>query len=55
MGATSTRTQLALEWTADDALRWNDLPSTHQAELRALLRRLLEAAATPGAEGGHDQ
>ena len=55
MGATSTRTQLALQWTADDELRWDDLPPARQAELRALLRRLLVSAAEPGVEGGHDQ
>jgi len=55
MGATSTRTQLALQWTADDELRWDDLPPARQGELRALLRRLLEAAAKPVAEAGHDE
>lgn len=55
MGVTSTRTQLALQWTADDELRWDDLPPARQAELRALLRRLLVNATERGAEGGHDQ
>lgn len=55
MQATSTRSQLALRWTADDELRWDDLPPSRQAELRALLRRLLVAAAEAGAEAGHDQ
>lgn len=55
MRARSARSQLALRWTADDALQWDDLPRSIQAELRALLRRLLAAAAEARAEVGHDQ
>lgn len=55
MRATSARSQLALRWAADDELRWHDLPPVIQAELRALLRRLLVAAAEAREEAGHDQ
>jgi hypothetical protein len=55
MRATSTRSQLALQWSADDELWWDDLPPSRQAEVRALLRRLLVAAAEASAETGHDQ
>ena len=55
MRATSARSQLALRWMADDELRWDDLPPSIQGELRALLRRLLVAAAAARAEAGHDQ
>ena len=55
MRATGTQGQLVLRWTADDALRWDDLPPSRQAELRALLRRLLVATAEAGAEADHDQ
>ena len=34
---------------------WDDLPPSSQAELRALLRRLLVAAVEGRAEAGHDQ
>lgn len=53
MRATNARSQLALRWVADDALRWDDLPPAMQAELRALLHRLLVAAAEARAEAGH--
>ena len=56
MRTTSTRSQLALRWMADDAVQWDELPPALQAELRALLRRLLVAAARAGRlEVGHDQ
>jgi hypothetical protein len=56
MRATSARNQLALRWMADDELRWDELPRSLQAELRALLGRLLVAAAGEGrAEAGHDE
>ena len=55
MQATSARSQLALRWAPDDELQWHDLPPSIQAELRALLRRLVVAAAAARAEAGHDQ
>ena len=55
MRATNARSQLALRWMADDELRWDNLPPSRQAELRALLRRLLVAAAGARAEASHDQ
>jgi hypothetical protein len=55
MRATKARSQLALRWAADHELQWDDLPPSIQAELRALLRRLLVAAAAARAEAGHDQ
>ncbi len=55
MRATSARSQLALRWTADDDLRWDELPPAMQAEVRELLRWLLVAAAEARAEAGHDQ
>lgn len=55
MRATSARSQLALRWMADDELRWDELPPGVQAEVRALLRRLLVAAARERPEAGHDQ
>lgn len=55
MRATGARSQLALRWAADDELQWDDLAPSRQAELRALLHRLLVAAAEAGAEAGHDQ
>jgi len=54
MRVTSTRSQLAMRWMADEALRWDELPPALQTELRALLRRLLVAAAER-LEAGHDQ
>jgi hypothetical protein len=39
---------------ADEALRWDELPPALQTELRALLRRLLVAAAER-LEAGHDE
>lgn len=55
MRATTTRPQLALEWT--DELRWADLPAVVQAELGEVLRRLLRRVARADAreEGGHDE
>jgi hypothetical protein len=56
MRATSARSQLAMRWAADDELRWDELPGALQAEVRALLRRLLVAAAgATRAEAGHDE
>lgn len=56
MRATSARSQLALRWTADDDLRWDEVPTSIRAELRQLLRRLLLAAAGEArAEAGHDE
>ena len=55
MRATSARSQLALRWVHDDELQWDDLPPSSQAELRALLRRLLVAAVEGRAAAGHDQ
>jgi hypothetical protein len=55
MRGTSAESQLALRWATDDALQWDDLPPSIQAELRALLRRLLVTAAAARAEAGHDQ
>ena len=56
MRATSARSQLALGWSADDELRWDELPTALQVEVRELLRRLLVAAASEGsAEAGHDE
>lgn len=55
MRATSARNQLALRWVPDDGLQWHDLSPSCQAELRALLRRLLVAAVAAPAEAGHDQ
>ena len=56
MRTTSARNQLALRWAADDELRWDELPTPLQAELRPLLRRLLVAAAGEArAEAGHDE
>jgi hypothetical protein len=56
MRTTSARNQLALRWAADDELRWDELPRALQAEVRALLRRLLVAAAGEArAEVGHDE
>ncbi len=48
MRATSAWSQLALGWSADDGLRWDELPASLQAEVRELLRRLLVAAASEG-------
>ena len=55
MRTTILRRQLPLEWT--DELRWDELPATVRAELRGMLRRLLEggAAGDDHGEGGHDQ
>jgi hypothetical protein len=55
MRATTTRPQLALEWT--DELRWADLPPAVQAELGQVLRRLLRGVVRADAheEGGHDE
>jgi hypothetical protein len=49
------RAQLALEWT--DEIRWDDVPSALRAQLRAVLRELLQRAARlgPELEGGHDE
>ena len=56
MRTTSARNQLALRWAADDELRWDELPRALQAEVRALLRRLLVAAAGAArAEVGRDE
>ena len=55
MRATSARSQLALQWSPNDDLQWDDLPPSIQAELRALLRRLVVAAAEARPEAGHDQ
>ena len=55
MRGTSAESQLALRWATDDALQWDDLPASIQAELRALLHRLLVAAPEAHAEVGHDQ
>ena len=56
MRTTSARNQLALRWMGDDELRWDELPGALQAEVRALLRRLLVAAAGEAcAEVGHDE
>jgi hypothetical protein len=56
MRAKSVRSQLAMRWAVDDVLRWDELPSALQAEVRALLRRLLVAAAGEAcAEVGHDE
>jgi hypothetical protein len=56
MRATSGRSQRALQWAADDDLRWDEVPTSLQAEVRALLRHLLLAAAGEArAEADHDQ
>lgn len=55
MRTTDARSQLALRWATDDELQWDDLPPSRHVELRALLCRLLVAAADARAEGGHDQ
>jgi hypothetical protein len=56
MRTTNARRQLALRWTADDDIRWEDLIPAMQAEVRELLRHLLVAAARAGrAETSHDE
>jgi len=44
MRETSERGQLALRWV--DELRWDQLPASVRAELREVLRTLLQGAAS---------
>jgi hypothetical protein len=55
MRETRERGQLALRWT--DELRWDQLPTSTRAELREILRALLERVATSDgqAEAGDDE
>jgi hypothetical protein len=56
MRGTSARSQLALGWSSDDDLRWDELPASLQAEVRELLGCLLGAAVSDvRAEAGHDE
>ena len=56
MRAARARSQRALPWVGDDDVRWDELPTAVQTEVRELLRRLLGAAASEGrAEAGHDE